>query len=271
MSTKTRGGHYVVAPTITVLPDDPAGAVLLTGSHGGTYTGRLAAGLGTRGIVFHDAGIGLGGAGIAGLVLLDGIAIPAAALGHFTCRIGDTDDMLARGTVSTVNDAGAALGGEVGMTADEILEVFARGAVRHPVALPYIESRTELLRAGGSRTLVLVDSAASVDPVRDVGSIVVSGSHGALIGGNPAKALKAEAFAAVFNDAGIGIDSAGTARLAALDDRGIAALTVSGETARIGEAFSTLAGTVSAVNSVARRLGAVEGEVLAHRLLDWAR
>jgi len=46
----------------------------------------------------------------------------------------------------------------------------------------------------------------------DAGQIVIAGSHGALLGGDPASALGADALMAVFHDAGIGIDEAGIAR-----------------------------------------------------------
>lgn len=56
----------VVAPSITMLPSDVAGRIVLTGSHGGLYTGRLAAARKVAGVVFHDAGGGLGAAGTGG-------------------------------------------------------------------------------------------------------------------------------------------------------------------------------------------------------------
>ena len=40
-----------------------------------------------------------------------------------------------------------------------------------------------------------------------VGAIVVTGSHGGLLGGKPETALKYDALAALFNDAGIGIET----------------------------------------------------------------
>ena len=67
----------------------------------------------------------------------------------------------------------------------------------------------------------------------------MTGSHGGLLGGRPDTALKAAALAALFNDAGIGIDEAGVTRLPALDSRGIAAGTVAASSARIGDARST--------------------------------
>ena len=117
---------------------------------------------------------------------------------------------------------------------------------------------------------MLIDSAAMVRP-EDADCIVVTGSHGGLVGGDPAMALRTEGFAAVFNDAGIGIDEAGVGRLAALDRRGMAAFTVSASSARIGEARSSFEdGEISRVNETAARLGATPGRRAREILLRWA-
>lgn len=85
-------------------------------------------------------------------------------------------------------------------------------------------------------------------------------------------ALQVDGFAAVYNDAGGGADGAGLTRLPALDARGIAALTVSSASARIGEARSTFNhGIVSAVNDTARQLGARAGLPVRSLLEQWAR
>ena len=103
------------------------------------------------------------------------------------------------------------------------------------------------------------DSASAVGP-EHAGTIVVTGSHGGLLGGQPAAALKYDALAALFNDAGIGIDEAGVTRLPALDARGIAAATVAAASARIGDARSTYEdGIVSRVNAHAAALGIAPG------------
>ena len=100
---------------------------------------------------------------------------------------------------------------------------------------------------------------AAVGP-EHVGAIVATGSHGGLLGGKPETALKYDALAALFNDAGIGIDEAGVTRLPALDRRGIAAATVAAASARIGDARSTYEdGILSRVNSRAAALGIAPG------------
>ncbi len=107
--------------------------------------------------------------------------------------------------------------------------------------------------------VVAVDSASLVR-AEDQGAIVVTGSHGGLLGGKPEGALRVDARAALFNDAGVGIDDAGIGRLPVLATRGIAAATVAADSARIGDAHSTFAdGRLSRVNRVAARYDAVVG------------
>jgi hypothetical protein len=129
------------------------------------------------------------------------------------------------------------------------------------------EARHLLSDAPGEAQVWALDSASLVRPA-DAGQIVVVGSHG---GGKPASALKADCRAAIFNDAGIGIDAAGIARLAALDARGIAAAAVGAATARIGDGRSSWeSGLISAVNARAAAAGGSVGmtaQALVRRLL----
>jgi hypothetical protein len=110
--------------------------------------------------------------------------------------------------------------------------------------------------ADGPIQVWALDSASLVRAT-DAGAILATGSHGGLVGGRPETALKVDALAALFNDAGGG---AGTARLGALEARGIAAATVGAGSARIGDGRSTYEdGVLSAVNDVGRALGARPG------------
>jgi hypothetical protein len=245
------------ADSITRIGPEARGAVVVNGSHGGVYAAYVAAKLGVAAAVFSDAGIGRDKAGIAGLDYLQQLGIPAAAVGHMTARIGDGADMLARGVVTHANLTAAALGCGAGLAcaaAARALSYAAGGAREPPEALESVF----LLEAVPPAVWAL-DSASAVSP-EHVGAIVVTGSHGGLLGGNPETALKYDAMAALFNDAGIGIDEAGVTRLPALDLRGVAAATVAAETARIGDARSTLEdGIVSRVNRCAAALGLAPG------------
>ncbi len=114
------------------------------------------------------------------------------------------------------------------------------------------ERREEITLPDSLRRIVVMDSASLVRDSDD-GQIVVTASHGALVGGNKAYAIRCEAFAALFNDAGGGPEGWGFSRLSALDERRIAGATVSASSARIGDGRSTYEdGTLSAVNDVAR-------------------
>ncbi|MES2958557.1 MAG: hypothetical protein V4792_10230 [Pseudomonadota bacterium] len=111
-----------------------------------------------------------------------------------------------------------------------------------------------------------LDQALLVDSIteaigRGAGHIVVSGSHGGV--SSARYALQAAPRLAVFNDAGVGKDRAGTAALALLQEAGIAACTVAYHSARIGEARSTLDdGVISFVNDRAAALGLAQGQRL---------
>lgn len=259
----------IIAATVTKLPPSAQGAVLLTGSHGGHYVGCVALASGVRAGVFHDAGLGLDESGIASLQLFDQLGLPAAAVGHETARVGDAEDMLARGRLTRVNLAAKALGVRPGMaTADALALLETAASVAY--AAPRAEEARGTLDHGTGRTVLLVDSASLVGP-GDAGSIVVTGSHGGLVGGDRAAALRTDAFAAVFHDAGIGIDQAGIGRLPVLDERGIAGLVADGMTCRIGDARSVfMNGIVSACNETAAKLGALPGMAVRELVLDWA-
>lgn len=249
----------LVADSVTKLGPEAHGAVLVAGSHGGVYAAWLAAKAGLRGVVLNDAGIGREDAGIAGLAWLDRLGIAAAAIGHETARIGDGADMMARGRVSRVNAAAARLGCAVGEACAAAAERLRAAPLPNAEPPPYAEARTLLRHDPGEPPVWGLDSNALVRP-EDTGAFIVTGSHGGLLGGRPETAIRVDALAAIYNDAGIGIDAAGISRLPALDARGIAGAAVAASSARIGEARSTWeTGRLSAVNETARRWGAAIG------------
>jgi hypothetical protein len=254
----------VLLDSITDIGPDHAGRVAITGSHGGLYPGAVASLGGVRAAIFNDAGIGLDRAGVAGVIALGGIGVAAAAADCMSCEIGSARDMVEHGRIGFANDAARALGLRPGMAVAEAAARLAGAEVRSERLEPVAEARRTRRLASG-RLVTLLDSASLVGP-EDAGGIVVTGSHGGLVGGDPARALKAPARVAVFNDAGGGRNGVGTTRLPALEARGIAAVTVSHLTARIGDAASALGtGAISAANAPARALGASEGR----RLADW--
>lgn len=251
----------LLLPSITDANACHRGRVVVSGSHGGLYPGYLAAKAGLRAAVLNDAGDGLDGAGVAGIHALNQIGMAAAAVSHLSARIGDADDMLARGVISTVNAAAADLNVTTGMACAEAAERLAQASMPTAGLPPVDEGRRVIARDGGT-DVVLADSASLVG-AEDIGRIVITGSHGGLVGGDPARALKTVAALAVFNDAGGGIEDAGISRLPALDVRAIPAVTVAHMSARIGDAASAWeTGVISHANAAAAALGATPGELL---------
>ena len=87
-----------------------------------------------------------------------------------------------------------------------------------------------------------------------LGQIVITGSHGGVSAAH--LALAHPPALVVLNDAGFGLDNAGSVGLEILQSANVAACTVSHQSARIGEAASTLAsGRISAVNALAAARG----------------
>jgi len=253
----TAPAPILTADSITRIGGEAKGVVVVNGSHGGLYAAYLAAKLGVAAAIFNDAGVGRDGAGIAGLDYLAALGIPAATVGHLTARIGDGADMMTRGVITHANIPASALGCHAGLACRKAAEALQSviPAPREPP--PALEAAFLLIPE--TPAVWALDSASAVGP-EHVGTIVVTGSHGGLLGGRPETALKYDALAALYNDAGIGIDEAGVTRLPALDARGIFAATVTAASARIGDARSTYEdGILSRVNAHAAGLGIASG------------
>ncbi|SFT87210.1 hypothetical protein [Sedimentitalea nanhaiensis] len=245
----------ILADSITKLGDSAQGRVAVTGSHGGVYAAFLARRAGLRAVVFHDAGVGLDGAGIGGLDWLAAQGMAAAAIDHASAAIGQAEQMAAHGVISHVNVPAAALGVQAGMTCSAAAQRLCAAVMPCCDGPPVREGREVMTLPGATRQLILVDSASLVR-AEDAGQVIVTGSHGALFGADPANALKADGYLAVFNDAG----GAATSRLPLLQDRGVAAAAVAAMSARIGDARSTWEdGVVSALNSRATDIGGQVG------------
>lgn len=212
-------------------------------------------------VIFNDAGVGKDRAGVGGLDLLDRAGIAAGTVDYRSARIGDGADTLAAGVLSFVNLTAESHGLHAGMTAAEAVTL-ERGRPpqeNREVAVDDLpaEHRYRCAVAGG--TVDAVDSASQIDATM-TGRVVVTGSHGGLPGG---RAVRAPVAAAMFNDAGVGKDRAGIRRLEALDELGIAALTVDYRTARIGDARDTFeSGVVSYVNVAGARYGVNPGDTV---------
>ena len=252
----------LVLDSVTHLTAEHRGRAAVCASHGGLYAGYYAAKMGIGAIILNDAGVGRDCAGIAGVKLLDDLGTPAAAISNWSARIGDGTDGIERGVLSYVNPAAERLGLTVDQPCREAIALLNKAdLIPSPPPAPLDEARYEPEDAGAAGVRVIVVDSASLVRAEDAGHVVVTASHGALLGGKPETAVKYPAFAAVYNDAGRGIDNAGITRLPVLDEEGIAGACVSVFSARIGDGRSHYTcGYISVVNKTAAKYGGHVGQ-----------
>ena len=107
-----RGGslRIVIVDSITKVTGEDAGAVVVSGSHGGTSSAEFALAVRLAAVFFNDAGTGKDEAGVVALRLLQDGGVAAGTVSHMSARIGDAQDSWDHGVVSRVNEAAVALG-----------------------------------------------------------------------------------------------------------------------------------------------------------------
>lgn len=244
----------LLSDSVTVFDaEQAAGAILVSGSHGGTLAIEYVLRLGARGVLVNDAGVGKEQAGIAGFAIADEAGLAVAAVSHESARIGDGADTLASGIVSYVNATAGDAGVHVGMAAREAIAAMVSVPPPPPdVIAAAPQHRPPRLVDPGPPAVYAVDSAADVlGPL--AGSVVVAGSHG---GATHGRALDVAVAGAFFNDAGIGKERAGIGRLAILEASSTPGIAVSHQSARIGDAVDAWEhGVVSVVNQPAAAVG----------------
>src|ERR671912_248295 len=166
----------VVVPSVTKLPPETDGAVLVGGSHGAVYAAYLSAKAGARAAIHNDAGIGLDEAGVSGLAWAEAQGMAMAAVLSGSARIGDGADMLKRGVIGRANPLAEACGVKPGQSVAEAAELLKAAPWPHPKPAPLTEARTMAGR------ILCVDSI-SLATLRDRGKVVSSGSHGGVPAG----------------------------------------------------------------------------------------
>ena len=244
----------LIRDSATKFGPEAEGKIGIAASHGGVYSGYLAAKAGLRGVILHDAGIGKDEAGIGALAYLDTLSVAGAVVDGPTATIGDGAS-LSRGTIGRVNETARAAGCRPGQETMACAR-FMRLAPSRTGKVPAYEEARFILRDHPGEALVVGCDSTSLVRGEDLGRVVVTGSHGDLLRNDPSWGKRPDVLAAVFNDAG----SATVSRLPDLDRRGIAGVTVTAASARIGDARSTYEdGILSHVNGAARARGAKPG------------
>ena len=113
--------RVVLVDSITQLEPGDAGAIAVSGSHGGTSAAAYAAEVPLVLAVFNDAGVGKDEAGVIGLARLEAQGRAAATVSHLSARIGEAADAWENGVLSRVNAGAARLGLRVGQRLKEAL------------------------------------------------------------------------------------------------------------------------------------------------------
>jgi len=107
-----------------------AGGVLCMGSHAARAMADYVEEMNYRlaGVITNDAGPSKDQSGIAGLAQLDRIAMPAAAVGCATARVGDARSTYFDGRIAALNQTAASIGVTVGEPASSAAQRMLRHA-----------------------------------------------------------------------------------------------------------------------------------------------
>ena len=124
-----KSGRYrlIIIDTTSDVHEGNDNDVIVTGSHSGIPGGEYLAGLNIKGVIGNDAGMGKENAGIAGLKILEGHGIPAAAVSYLSARIGNGTSTYEQGKISAANEIAQKLGISVGMSAKEAADKMFEG------------------------------------------------------------------------------------------------------------------------------------------------
>ena len=205
----------LVVPSVTKLPPEADGAVVVGGSHAAVYAAHLVAKAGARAAIHHDAGIGLEEAGVGGLAFAEELGMAMAAIATESARIGEGEDLMRRGVVSRVNALAAACGVAPGQTCAEAAERLKAAPWPHRAPPAKAEGRSVFEAKAGRRRIVCIDSATLIT-AEDHDQVVATGSHGAQLSGQVVAPVQPALV--LYNDAGFGADRAGAAGLPILNN-----------------------------------------------------
>ena len=119
--------RVIACDSAALVDNGDAGAIIITGSHGGILAGRPGYGIAAqaRGAVFNDAGVGIDQAGIQRLRVLEHAGIAAATVDVATARIGDARSAWETGVISHVNPRASDCGVTIGTSVRDFVELLS--------------------------------------------------------------------------------------------------------------------------------------------------
>jgi hypothetical protein len=110
--------------SISQLTAEASGQIVVSGSHGGMSSARLALAHPPTLIIFNDAGLGMDEAGVAGLHILQDEGIAACAVSHMSARIGNAQSTLNLGLITSINDVARSARIQIGMTTQQAIDTY---------------------------------------------------------------------------------------------------------------------------------------------------
>jgi uncharacterized protein YunC (DUF1805 family) len=241
--------------------------ILVCASHcgdNGTFARKLR-NCHIKAVFLNNAGIGKNQAGISGLIHYEAENILACAVDHYSAEIGVALDTWNSGIISHITFQAEELGIKIGDTVKEAVTKILN-IINRTSSLQEKKNSDSLIKEekeNSGKIDLKKQSQTQIDGVnitvtdsitflndKNIGDIVVCGSHGGLSAGHYAQkhALKA----VIFNDAGIGKNNAGIKSLDLLNDAGILACTVNCMSAEIFNGHDSFNnGIISVCNKLA--------------------
>ena len=253
-SNAVSGPRVVVADSVSygagrLISED----VLLAASYAGKSSLVFALRRGLRGVIAHEAGVGLSQAGISGLDLCQEFKIPAAAVATMDAGLSHGASMV-NARITHCNAVASGLGVRTGMSAFAAGLLMLKSPPGSVVSPPDVaDPRLHEVAKTAAGTVYASDSTFSIKGPMPHATIC-GGSHCARVFAD--SILKIRPSGAMANDAGMGRNRTGVEGLAIIGEHGIAAASVAAMSARIGNGLSTYHdGIISACNSVAEQRG----------------
>lgn len=114
----------VLLDSIALVNASHAGAVVVSGSHGGLSASHFVTAQTHRpfAVAFNDAGGGKDGAGRVALHALQAVGVLAILYAHTSARIGEAQDGLDNGIVNGLNERALAHGLSLGMRVSDAVQ-----------------------------------------------------------------------------------------------------------------------------------------------------
>jgi hypothetical protein len=250
---ETIDGVRLVSMTSAYYVDESnQGDVAVNASFIGVWPARFMARHRPRALIGVDCGIGMDGAGIAGLWYLEALGIPGVAAAVADVELLNGADVLRNGIVSRRNDLAGDCGVEEGMTIAEAARALMTNEPRLDIDPHERGRRTVVAEHPSGRSVVCTHSIAFPMPEDRNHNVLCTGGFA----GAP-NIIKASPYAFICSDGGRGREDSGLDGLKAE----IPGATVDVQTARIGDGLSTYReGVISACNALAAARGVVVGQ-----------